>query len=44
MTRATLIKENINCGRVTLQEVQSIVVMAGSMAVCRQADVVLERE
>jgi hypothetical protein len=36
MTKATFIKENIQLGWVTFSEVQSIIIMTGSVAVCRQ--------
>jgi hypothetical protein len=37
MTKATLIKDNIYCSWLTGSEVESIIIMAGSKAVYRQA-------
>jgi hypothetical protein len=37
MTKATLIKDNIYLGMAYSSEVYSIIILAGSMAVCRQA-------
>jgi hypothetical protein len=37
MTKATLIKTTFNWGWLTGSEVQSIIIMAGSMAASRQA-------
>jgi hypothetical protein len=37
MTKVTLIKKTLNCGWLTVSEVQSIIIMVGSMAVSRQA-------
>jgi hypothetical protein len=42
MIMATLIKENISLELVYSSEVQSIIIMAGSLEVCRQT--VLEKE
>ena len=37
MTKATLIRDNINWGRLTVSGVQSIILIAESMAAFRQA-------
>jgi len=44
MTTATLTNKDINWVLLTVQRLRSIIIMVGSMAARRQADVGLERE